>query len=71
MPRPLAYARTAVQASRVAPLAATRSGADFVAIGFDVVALSIEEDREQDDLRGRVRQAWIAMPLPYRSGGRC
>lgn len=35
------------QGGWVAPLAATRSGADFVAIGFGLVASPIEEDREQ------------------------
>lgn len=35
------------QGGWVAPLAATRSGADFVAVGFGLVASPIEEDREQ------------------------
>lgn len=35
------------QGGWVAPLAATRSAADFVAIGFGLVASPIEEDREQ------------------------
>jgi uncharacterized protein len=35
------------QGGWVAPLAATRSQADFVAIGFGLVASPIEEDREQ------------------------
>jgi hypothetical protein len=35
------------QGGWVAPLAATRSKADFVAIGFGLVASPIEEDREQ------------------------
>lgn len=35
------------QGGWVAPLAATRSPADFVAIGFGLVASPIEEDREQ------------------------
>ena len=35
------------QGGWVAPLAATRSEADFVAIGFGLVASPIEEDREQ------------------------
>ena len=35
------------QGGWVAPLAATRSGADFVAIGFGLVASPIEEDRDQ------------------------
>jgi hypothetical protein len=35
------------QGGWVAPLAATRSAADFVAIGFGLVATPIEEDREQ------------------------
>ncbi|MES2055006.1 MAG: alpha/beta fold hydrolase [Pseudomonadota bacterium] len=35
------------QGGWVAPLAATRSRADFVAIGFGLVATPIEEDREQ------------------------
>jgi uncharacterized protein len=55
----LAHARTMVrgnsrsgyfggsQGGWVAPLAATRSDADFVAVGFGLVASPIEEDREQ------------------------
>lgn len=35
------------QGGWVAPLAATRSDADFVAVGFGLVASPIEEDREQ------------------------
>src|SRR6185369_1904199 len=35
------------QGGWVAPLAATRSKADFVAVGFGLVASPIEEDREQ------------------------
>jgi uncharacterized protein len=35
------------QGGWVAPLAATRSNADFVAVGFGLVASPIEEDREQ------------------------
>lgn len=35
------------QGGWVAPLAATQSGADFVAVGFGLVASPIEEDREQ------------------------
>ncbi|WP_414715723.1 alpha/beta hydrolase family protein, partial [Stenotrophomonas maltophilia] len=35
------------QGGWIAPLAATRSQADFVAIGFGLVVSPIEEDREQ------------------------
>src|SRR3546814_3188443 len=35
------------QGGWVAPLAATRTKADFVAVGFGLVASPIEEDREQ------------------------
>jgi pimeloyl-ACP methyl ester carboxylesterase len=35
------------QGGWVAPLAATRSNADFVAVGFGLIASPIEEDREQ------------------------
>jgi pimeloyl-ACP methyl ester carboxylesterase len=39
----------------VAPLAATRSGADFVAVGFGLIATPLDEDREEvvDELRGK------------------
>lgn len=41
------------QGGWVAPLAATRSPADFVAVGFGLISSPIEEDRDQvaDDLR--------------------
>jgi pimeloyl-ACP methyl ester carboxylesterase len=41
------------QGGWVAPLAATRAPADFVAVGFGLIASPIEEDRDQvaDDLR--------------------
>jgi pimeloyl-ACP methyl ester carboxylesterase len=41
------------QGGWVAPLAATRSSADFVAVGFGLISSPIEEDRDQvvDDLR--------------------
>ncbi len=41
------------QGGWVAPLAATRSKADFVAIGFGLIASPIEEDREQMVLEAR------------------
>jgi pimeloyl-ACP methyl ester carboxylesterase len=43
------------QGGWVAPLAATRSQADFVAIGFGLIATPLEEDREEvaDELRGK------------------
>jgi pimeloyl-ACP methyl ester carboxylesterase len=41
------------QGGWVAPLAATHSAADFVAIGFGLVASPIEEDREQMVSEGR------------------
>jgi hypothetical protein len=41
------------QGGWVAPLAATRSAADFVAIGFGLVASPIDEDREQMVSEGR------------------
>jgi uncharacterized protein len=41
------------QGGWIAPLAATRSSADFVAVGFGLISSPIEEDRDQvvDDLR--------------------
>lgn len=45
------------QGGWVAPLAATRSSADFVAIGFGLVVSPIEEDREQ--MRGEARAAGL------------
>jgi pimeloyl-ACP methyl ester carboxylesterase len=45
------------QGGWVAPLAATRTQADFVAIGFGLVASPIEEDREQ--MVSEVRQAGL------------
>jgi len=45
------------QGGWVAPLAATRSGADFVAIGFGLVASPIEEDRDQ--MLGEAREAGL------------
>ena len=53
------------QGGWVAPLAATRSQADFVAVGFGLVVSPIEEDREQlfDEARilglGKVAQAQV------------
>lgn len=41
------------QGGWIAPLAATRSQADFVAVGFGLVASPIEEDREQMALDAR------------------
>lgn len=43
------------QGGWVAPLAATRSPADFVAVGFGLIATPLEEDREEvaDELRAK------------------
>lgn len=43
------------QGGWIAPLAATRSGPDFVAIGFGLIGSPIEEDREQvlTEMRGK------------------
>jgi len=54
------------QGGWVAPLAATRSPADFVAVGFGLISSPIEEDRDQvaDDLREKgFGQADIAQAL--------
>lgn len=48
------------QGGWVAPLAATRSPADFVAVGFGLVVSPIEEDREQ--LLDEARQLKLAAP---------
>lgn len=58
------------QGGWVAPLAATRSPADFVAVGFGLISSPIEEDRDQvaDDLREKgFGQADIAKGLELAS----